>query len=71
MMLGGGERVIKGGGYPYYSRFFNRFWYGLAEGDDAQTAIMDAYTITTLLVRQNFRTRGSTYFQGIKLVTNP
>jgi hypothetical protein len=59
--LGGGEVIIKGGLYPYYSRFFNYFWDGLGNGNTALDAWQNAYDNSgmTTEVKYKHRWRGT------------
>ncbi|MGB8225690.1 MAG: hypothetical protein WCE45_02305, partial [Sedimentisphaerales bacterium] len=59
MILGGGDVIIKGGMYPYYSRFFNVFWRELTNGYTAKEALDEAILIATDDVMRYYRWRGA------------
>ncbi len=59
MVLGGGDVIIKGGLYPYYSRFFNVFWRSLSEGNTVHDAMQDAKAVGSAEVIRCFRWRGA------------
>jgi hypothetical protein len=73
MMLGSGERVVKGSIYPYFTRFINAFWYGLgAENLSVYDALMDwAIPNANMKVMKEFRTRGAGIQTDIYLKPNP
>jgi len=56
-VLGGGEAVIKGELYPYYSRLFNYFWSRLGNGDTTLDAWQHAYNESGITVEVQYKHR--------------
>jgi hypothetical protein len=56
-VLGGGDVVIKGGLYPYYSRLFNYFWSSLGNGDTTLDAWQHAYNESGMTVEVKYKHR--------------
>ncbi|MEN6386785.1 MAG: hypothetical protein ABFD79_16520 [Phycisphaerales bacterium] len=64
--LGGGEVIIKGP-YTYYSKFFNNFWQGLADGKTALNAWDWAYWHSDLTVEVQYKHRWRGAGTGVTL----
>lgn len=71
VVLGSAEVVIRGSAYPYWRRFFNKFWYGLRNNNSAYDSLMDeAIPVANMSVLNGFRYRGIG-LSNAYLKTNP